>query len=241
MLTRLTYPRARFLPVFSKPACWGVLLGWMCVWLAAVTPASAAPAVAINEIHYHPVELPAFTNGLPVLDLSRDVHEFVELYNYGPSNVSLAGWNLSGDISFDFATNAALGSGQYLVVARNPARLAAITQYTNLAPTNLAGPYQGNLGNNSGSIRLRDSLGEFAALRDRERGFFAEHPLARLQRHQRHRHVPVVRRGDHHHVDVGPREDLAKIRDLRAALAAVFLVDRLAAALPAAQIGRAHV
>ncbi|MDB4436191.1 lamin tail domain-containing protein, partial [Akkermansiaceae bacterium] len=49
--------------------------------------------VVINEIHYHPVEEPEFdTEYLPKLDLSEDVHEFIELYNDGDSAVSLAGW-----------------------------------------------------------------------------------------------------------------------------------------------------
>ncbi|MFM1770529.1 MAG: hypothetical protein RJA22_3058 [Verrucomicrobiota bacterium] len=130
-----------------------------CCLAGPAAPAASLPRIAINEVHYHPVELPAFTNGLPVLDLSRDVHEFVELHNHGTTNVSLAGWQLSGDIDFFFATNAVLHAGQYLVVARNPARLASIVQYTNLAGTNLAGPYAGNLGNNNGTVRLRDALG----------------------------------------------------------------------------------
>lgn len=120
--------------------------------------AGAAPQVIINEIHYHPVERPAFSNGVPVLDLTHDVHEFVELYNFGLTNVPLTGWRLGGDVEFDFPSNAVLHAGQYLVVARDPARLDAIVQYTNLTATNLVGPYTGNLGNNNGSVRLRDPL-----------------------------------------------------------------------------------
>lgn len=41
---------------------------------------SVQAAVVFNEIHYHPVENPVFTgDGRPVLDLSEDVHEFIEL------------------------------------------------------------------------------------------------------------------------------------------------------------------
>jgi hypothetical protein len=36
--------------------------------------------IVISEIHYHPVEEPAFNaDGSPVLDISDDVHEFVEI------------------------------------------------------------------------------------------------------------------------------------------------------------------
>src|SRR5436190_3214181 len=87
-------------------------------------------AVVINEIHYHPVEEAVFDlNGLPVLDLSEDVHEFVELFNPAGTSVSLSGWELSGGVHFDFPAGAVLGAQQYLVVARNPARLAAVSQY----------------------------------------------------------------------------------------------------------------
>lgn len=119
----------------------------------------AAPLVVLNEVHYHPVELSAFdADGAPLLDLSSDVHEFVEIYNAGTSNVSLAGWRLSGDISYDFPTGATLGAGEFLVVARDPARLRAISQYTSLTAANVYGPYQGNLPNGNGTVRLRDAL-----------------------------------------------------------------------------------
>ena len=43
----------------------------------------------LNELMYHPVEEPAFTaEGLPVLDLTEDVHEFVELFNAGSNAVN---------------------------------------------------------------------------------------------------------------------------------------------------------
>ena len=42
--------------------------------------------VVFNEIMYHPVEREAFdANGSPALDLSEDVHEFIELFNAGPT------------------------------------------------------------------------------------------------------------------------------------------------------------
>lgn len=127
-------------------------------WLAAMAGAGAAPAVVINEVHYHPVERPAFnSNGAPVLDLSNDVHEFVEIYNTGATNVSLAGWRLTGEVDFEFPTNAVIVGGRYLVVAKNPARLLAIPQYT-LNASNVFGPFQNNLGNRAGTVRLRDAL-----------------------------------------------------------------------------------
>ncbi len=123
----------------------------------SVQPAGSAPAVFLNEIHYHPVEIAAFNaDGSPILDLSEDVHEFLEIFNAGPTNVPLAGWRLTGDIDFSFPTNAILGGGRYLVVAKNPARLASIPQY-GLNVTNIAGPYNGQLSNGGGTVRLRDA------------------------------------------------------------------------------------
>ena len=144
--------RLRSVLCVSRPVAAVVLLS--CTSFGAI----AAPAIVLNEIHYHPVERPAFDgDGFPVLDLSHDVHEFIEIYNAGPTNVSLAGWRLSGDVTFDFPTNAALAANRYLVIARDPARLTAITQYA-LAAGTVLGPYEGNLGNRNGTIRLRDSL-----------------------------------------------------------------------------------
>jgi len=123
----------------------------------SVQPAGSAPAVFLNEIHYQPVEIAAFNaDGSPILDLSEDVHEFLEIFNAGPTNVPLAGWRLTGDIDFSFPTNAILGGGRYLVVAKNPARLASIPQY-GLNVTNIAGPYNGQLSNGGGTVRLRDA------------------------------------------------------------------------------------
>ena len=118
--------------------------------------------VVISEIMYHPVERPAFdTNGFPVLDLSDDVHEYVELHNAGDGPTDLTGWQLSGGISFVFPS-ATLRPGGFLVVARDPQRLLAITNYTALRPSNTFGPYTGHLGNNGDTVRLLDSAGAVA-------------------------------------------------------------------------------
>ncbi len=123
---------------------------------------SLQAGVVISEIMYHPVERPAFdTNGFPVLDLSDDVHEYVELHNAGDSPVHLAGWQLAGGISFTFS-NATLLPGRFLVVARDPQRLLAVTNYTALTPSNTFGPYSGHLGNNGDTVRLRDASGVVA-------------------------------------------------------------------------------
>jgi hypothetical protein len=138
-------------------------------WLSALSIVAglrlatvAGAQVFISEIMYHPVEKEAFdTNGAPVLDLSDDVHEFLELHNTGASPVNLTGWRLSGGIAFDFPAGASITGGGFLVIAKNPARLAAIPQY-GLSTNQILGPYSGQLGNEGDTIRLRDAADVFA-------------------------------------------------------------------------------
>src|SRR3954462_14882368 len=66
--------------------------------------------IAITEIHYHPVEEPSFNaDGTPKLDLTQDVYEFVELQNISATTIDLAGWKLSGGISYLFPSNTTVG------------------------------------------------------------------------------------------------------------------------------------
>ena len=86
--------------------------------------------VLINEIMYHPVELPAFdAAGDPVLDLTEDVHEFIELKNMGSTAVSLAGWRLRGAADYDFPAGASIPAQGFAVVAKFPARVESIPAY----------------------------------------------------------------------------------------------------------------
>ncbi len=126
----------------------------------AVWRTAAAPAVVINEIHYHPVEEAAFdANGLPLLDLSEDVHEFIELFNPTATNVPLAGWKLSGAVSFEFAAGTMLPARGFAVVAKDPARLAAIGTY-GLTNGQVLGPWEGKLGNSGDTVRLKNDAGD---------------------------------------------------------------------------------
>jgi len=133
-----------------------------CLLLAVVSLAFATRAdqrVLLSEIHYHPVERAAFdSNGVPLLDLSDDVHEFVELHNSGTTDVNLAGWSLAGGIGFDFPADASVAAGGFVVIAKDPARLAAIPQYA-LSTNQILGPYSGQLGNDGDTVRVKDALG----------------------------------------------------------------------------------
>jgi hypothetical protein len=126
--------------------------------IALLMLTSAARAqVVISEIHYHPLEVPAFnTDGTPFLDLTDDVHEFVEIQNTGASTVDLSGWTLAGGINYTFPTNAILAPGAFRVIAKNPTRLAIVYL---LIASDLLGPYSGHLGNGSDTVRLRAASG----------------------------------------------------------------------------------
>ncbi len=132
---------------------------WLGCWLPVLCPGLVLAQVQFSEIMYHPVEQPAFlTNGAPVLDLYEDVHEFVELYNRGSNAVSLAGWSIAGGIGFNFP-DYELRPGGYLVIAKDPDRLAAVTNYA-LARSDLLGPWLGQLGNKQDVLRLLNATGQ---------------------------------------------------------------------------------
>ena len=106
---------------------------------------------------YHPVEEPAFNaDGSPALDLYEDVHEFVEIYNAGTNDVNLGGWEISGGVQYSFPATAAIRAGQYVVVAKDPRRLALVEAY-GLRVEEVLGPWQGRLSNHRDTVRLRDA------------------------------------------------------------------------------------
>lgn len=116
--------------------------GWYA--LSTSTPGTTNSAirvsdVVINEIMYHPIS-----------ENSDD--EYIELFNRGSSNVSLAHWRLSDGISFIFPTNVVIPAGGYLVVARNATNL--IAKYPQLNATNTVGNFSGSLSDRGERIAL---------------------------------------------------------------------------------------
>src|SRR5262249_21406463 len=112
--------------------------------LMAPTPGTTNAAffrhdIVINEIMYNPIS-------------RNSDDEYIELYNRGSNTVNLAGWKLSGGISFTFPTNAALAVDGYLVIARKAAHL--IPRYPNLNANNTLGDYSGGLANGGERIVL---------------------------------------------------------------------------------------
>jgi hypothetical protein len=133
---------------------------WLVVAFLVLFSGRTVGQVVISEIMYHPVEAPEFdADGFPVLDLSSDVHEFIELHNSGSEPVSLEGWRITGGIRFSFPEGAVIQAGAYRVVAKDPARLAAIQEYE-LEEAELFGPFEGQLSNSGETIRLRNGQNE---------------------------------------------------------------------------------
>ena len=137
-------------------------------WAAAgqqFTTAATAPTrtVVINEIHYNPVELPAFdAAGNPVFqgtttaaNFTEEQHEFIELRNTTAAPVSIAGWRLDNGVDFTVPGGTTIAAGGYVVVAKNPARLQAV--YAGL--TGVLGPFTGELKNGGETVVLKDSVG----------------------------------------------------------------------------------
>ena len=114
---------------------------------------AARAQVVISEIHYHPVEENAFAaDGSPVLDLTDDVHEFVEITNIGATAVDISGWKLSGGIGFTFAASTSIPAGGFKVIAKNVLRLQTV-----YGISGVLGPFTGNMSNGGDTITLKNT------------------------------------------------------------------------------------
>src|SRR5512140_487877 len=108
----------------SRSNHWIRLVGTAAI-LSVGCAAQAGSPVAISEIMFHPVEEPAFNaDGTPVLSLYNDVHEYLELHNFGSNSVDLSAWLITGGIDYSFPAGTVVPAQAYRVIAKDPARLA---------------------------------------------------------------------------------------------------------------------
>jgi hypothetical protein len=131
------------------------------VWAGATQTFTTGPtpvrSVVINEIHYNPVELPAFSvDGTPAVALTEEQHEFIELRNTTAAPVSLAGWRLDSGVDFTFPAGTTIAANGFIVVGKNPARLQSV--YSGL--TGVLGPYAGELKNGGETVALKNAAGD---------------------------------------------------------------------------------
>jgi len=103
----------------------------------------ARPRVYISEVMYHPVQERSL----------EESHEFIEIHSEETSRLSLEGWRLAGGIDFVFPKEAAIEPLGYVVVAKNPLKLAAVAEY-GLEAASLLGPYERELDNGGDKIAL---------------------------------------------------------------------------------------
>ncbi len=107
------------------------------VW---VRDAMAAPgSIAFSELQYHP---------------AGDGVEWIELHNPMALDMDLTGWSLSGAVDYAFADGVVVPAGGYLVIAADPAALAAETGFAEAI-----GPLDGSLGNGGERVSLVDNAG----------------------------------------------------------------------------------
>lgn len=115
------------------------------------------PAV-ISEINYRPVE--------PAIGVDNTIDEYVEIANisgaplplFDPANPANT-WRLRSAVDFNFPTNVTLAPGAHaLIVSFNPAEPAKLAtfrgRFSVALDTPVFGPWDGQLGNNSESVRL---------------------------------------------------------------------------------------
>jgi hypothetical protein len=136
-------PGLRPFPVSRAAGLWLGLIGILAP-PGALLQAQDFSGLRISEIHYHPPG----TNGV-----DGEAFEFIELENTGGSELELGGVSFTG-ISATFLYPTVLGAGQFLVLARDPARFTEL--YPGVVPD---GSYLGKLDNAGETIRLLDPAG----------------------------------------------------------------------------------
>ncbi len=121
--------------------------------MAAACLSRADSTVMFNEIMYHPAG-------------DETALEWVELHNTMAVDMDISGWSLAGGISYTFPEGSVVRGGGFVVVAGNPAALAAAAQIP--MP---AGPFEGRLENAGERLDLLNNNGRLmdcVTYRDRE-------------------------------------------------------------------------
>ena len=120
------------------------------------------PSVVINEIHYDP-------------DVATELVEFIELHNFGSTDVNLSGWYFSEGISYRFPAGAILQAGGYIIVAQDPAHIN--TKWNNgryfISQASIFGPFEfaSKLNSNGEKVELCNADGRVIDQVDYQLGF----------------------------------------------------------------------
>ena len=136
--------------LFSLPFCLAASACALIASAAATDPLDASTnttrdsVVVFNEIQYQPAG-------------DNDALEYVELFNQLVVDVDISNWRIDG-VGYDFPEGTVLLARQYLVVAKDPAALAAATGFSGAL-----GPYAGTLSNSGETLRLYNNNRAFRA------------------------------------------------------------------------------
>ncbi len=103
--------------------------------------------VVISEIMAHPPS-------------RHDDGEFIELSNSSAQDISIAGWSFADGVNFLFPVGASIPAGGRVVVVKDVNYM--LTNYTNLTPSMVFGPYEGTLQNGGELLVLQDATGNEA-------------------------------------------------------------------------------
>lgn len=99
--------------------------------------------LVINEIMYHPVS-------------ESTTDEYIEIHHRGSGTFRLEGYRLTGGVRFKFGSDDVIGSGGYIVVARDP---DTIRRRYGLSSRAVTGPWRGVLSNGRERLTLRNPRG----------------------------------------------------------------------------------
>ncbi|MGC4013165.1 MAG: lamin tail domain-containing protein [Luteolibacter sp.] len=124
----------RFRAVNGAGTAWSATAGTF----STIALVSATPV--INEFHYKAAD-------------DTSLEEFIELYNPGDSDVSIAGWTLSSAVTYTFPAGVTIPAGGYVVACQDPSTMASKYGVT------AWGPWSGNLNSSGEKIVLKDSGG----------------------------------------------------------------------------------
>lgn len=115
-------------------------------------PSTRRGPLVISEIMYNPKNQPGIMGST----------EFIEIYNSQAWAEDISGYRISGAVDYTFPDGTTIGSGQFLVVARNPGALTAAS-----GVGGILGPWELNedgsengLPNDSGLLRIRGHIGQ---------------------------------------------------------------------------------
>ncbi len=110
-------------------------------------------ALVINEIMYHPPPVVA-----PDGSRAESALEWIELYNRGSEPLDLGGYAFVDAIELELPAGTVIPGGEYLVVARDAAAVAAA--YPSLPRSAIVGDFRGSLADSGENLILRDACGD---------------------------------------------------------------------------------